>query len=287
MMQILTMAMLVLAADIPDSPGVIVPEGGFGNRATVIESNGAVVEYDTADSKFARYVSSELPEDDRGKFHLVVIYGDDLQSSKLRSDIQRRPELMAFRKWAKFEELDWVKIASDREYCERAGVRQTPTILIFPTKGHPDYPWKQVFKRVGYGGDSALLARNMYSSIRRFYTRHAIEKCPGPYCPEPYQPDRTPDRTPDWPDTPALPDYDWDSPADLPFGLTWPLVGLIAAVAVILYLVNKGNTNVPYTPRRPDYVPASQSGGTTGQQPTPPAATSGGETASQDGTQGS
>jgi len=197
----------ISAESIPESPGVIVPEGGFRNRVLLV-TGGTISEAVNQQTKFAAHLESDLPEDDRNRFRILVFVGQDLQSRRLQQDFMQNQDLAALRKWCAYREMDGLSEAS-AEYRERAKVTMTPTLVIFPTPGDPKFPSEYVFKRVGYGGDGAMLARDIFTAIRQFYGKYAPAQCPGPYCPNPVEPDSPypPYRPkPDQPDVPPWPD---------------------------------------------------------------------------------
>ena len=93
--------------EIPDlfkSPGVIVPDGGFNKpRVTFIQQGtGALLEGAMVDSPFPQFVKTNLPADDRGKFHILVFLGKDLQSQMLKRDFRQDADLLALKDWCKY-----------------------------------------------------------------------------------------------------------------------------------------------------------------------------------------
>lgn len=240
------------------SAGVLPPADGFRERAVSISQGGRVDVLTPPDTVFSSFVGTQLPPGDKGQFYLVVYV--DKKSADCRlllQDFERHPSLKVLRDWAKYTVIDRSETPSGEARHMAAALTDAdvPTILV---SAHPDHPvfgkggrggWAYAFAASGYGGDAALLARNIYEGLREHYAQHGVaEQCPGPYCPtptpepnrpEPYQPYR-PSQPTDW-DTPRLPRLD-EQPAPFAVGFTMPSWGwfvLGVVVVVVLLAVHK------------------------------------------------
>jgi len=219
------------------SGGVRVPEDGFADRVVSIES-GEVVQRAPAPDAFAEHVRSQLPPDDRGAWYITVFtVPNSGDSALLMRDIRESPALQALARWGTVNVIDY-STEAERERWKKAGIRYTPTVLVYPRPNHPRLPFRYVMAQEGYGGDADLLARNIYSAVRRVYTKYNIQgPCPGPYCPQPNKPDVNP-YTPNndnWPPMVPVPKVP-DAGISFDFGLGGLVAFAIKAVVVIVAL---------------------------------------------------
>ena len=243
--------------------GVLPPTDGFRERAVAISQGGDTEVLTPPDRVFSSFIGTQLPPSDKGQFYLVVYI--DKKSAECRlllQDFERHPSLKVLKDWAKYTVIDRGETPSGEARHMAAALTEAdvPTILV---SAHPDHPvfgkegrggWSYAFAASGYGGDAALLARNIYEGLRDHYAQHGVtEQCPGPYCPtpepdrpEPYQPYRPTPNTPnDW-DTPSLPRLD-EQPTPFAVGFTVPAWGwfvLGVVVVIVLLAIHKrlGNT---------------------------------------------
>lgn len=228
--------------------GVMLPPGEevYAERAVAVGQDGTSVELTAPDRVFSSFVAGQLPPSDRAQFWLVV-YADRTspESRLLLQDFERHEGLRVIRDWAKFVVIDRSEspAAEARHLVQRLSGADVPTLLLF---AHPEHPvfgeqgrtgWRYAFQRAGYGGDAALLARNLYQSIQQLYSEAGVptEQCPGPYCPQPNQPNQ-----PNHPWQPTGP-YDpngWNTPPlprlDEQTGLVDRLVSWVGWVVVII-----------------------------------------------------
>ncbi len=259
------LAMLTISV-FGQSGGVVLPDGEpFRERAAVITQGGSIEVAQTPDNVFASFIGTQLPPSDKGQFHIVVYADSKSQESRLLLlDFERHPSLKALRDWGKFVVIDRSESPASEARHMAAALQgaDIPTVLVM---AHPEHPrfgrpesrdreyrnnvgWQYAFAGSGYGGDAALLARNIYDGLRQHYQDHgvSVEQCPGPYCPDPRNPDRPswPPRRPNAPnpgwEPPRLPQLDGSVPTINPFAGIWPLPGwvwaIVGAIAVILLL---------------------------------------------------
>lgn len=228
---VLLATLLLCVGELPGLPsGVRLPEGqSFAERAAVVADGGVSVIESVPDHVFTQHLQSELPPTDKGDFYLIL-YTDrrSPESRLLVEDFNRHPALRVLRDWAKFTVIDretpgaagmGVSAAEARHMAQELAASDIPTVLVLSNPDHPVFgrregrEWRHVYAAAGYGGDAGLLARNIYNALTEYYQSHdvPIEQCPGPYCPDPRNPDR-PHWPPVEPRTPRQPDDGWTPP---------------------------------------------------------------------------
>ena len=256
-MMYLTLLILAMATPAFADNGVMGPDGEelvFQDRATSISNGKAVVQQSHLPDKFANHVQAQLPADDRGQWYITVFSSPNSSvDALLRRDFRESPALKALADWGTVQIIDYTTEAN-RERWAALGVKYTPTVLVYPRPGHPRLQYRCAIAQEGYGGDADRLARSVYAAIRKIYTKYNINgttgPCPGPYCPQPNQPNR--------PWQPNRPDNDsWPPPVPVPnvpgggfdfnFGLgwLWSLVGFVVKALVALVVLAVGVALAP------------------------------------------
>lgn len=216
------MLVLVSMVMFGQSDGVVLPDGEpFRERAASVSQGGSVTVTERPDSVFANFIGENLPPSDKNQFHIVVYVDQHSPESRLLlRDFQQHPSLAKLREWSKFIVIDRSESPASeaRHMAQALDGADIPTVLVMASPDHPKFGrdsqpgWKYAFAGSGYGGDAALLSRNIYDGLRNYYRDHGvpIEQCPGPYCPSPTEP-RQPAQ-PNWPPPNDPQDRDWDVP---------------------------------------------------------------------------
>lgn len=256
-----TALLVLLAATLSGFPtgGVVASKIGKEDRVVLVSAEGTASEQRLSIEGFASHVSSTLPVDDRGKFHIIVFSDARYPLSKqLVSDFHTVPALKALAAWGKFQVVDWGTASeADKTYFEKLNIKTIPTVFVIPTHGHQTFPFKGIFAQTGYAGDHGMLARNLYEAIRKLYEKHAPSQCPGPYCPNPGP--KTPWRPPWKPkpepkiDYPIEPMPPAPSPAPVEWLSDWKNIALvIGGVLIVLYFLKKSGYQIHVvTPNNP------------------------------------
>ena len=216
------MLLLMPALVFGQTDGVVLPDGGpFRERAAAVSQAGSVTVAERPDAVFANFIGENLPPSDKGQFHIVLYIDKHSPESRLLlRDFQQYPSLSKLREWSKFIVIDRSEspAAEARHMAQALDGADIPTVMVMASPEHPKFGresrlgWKYAFAGSGYGGDAALLSRNIYDGLRNYYRDHGvpIEQCPGPYCPNPNEP-RQPAQ-PNWPPPNDPQDRDWDVP---------------------------------------------------------------------------
>ena len=249
------------------SDGVVLPDGEpFRERAAAVSQGGSVTVSTQPDTVFANFLSDQLPPSDKGQFHIVVYVDQHSSESRLLlRDFDRHPSLSKLKEWAKFIAIDRSESPASeaRHMAQALEGADIPTVLVMASPEHPTFGregrlgWRYAFAGSGYGGDAALLARNIYDGLRTYYQEHGVptEQCPGPYCPNPNDPRQPREPSPpNWPPPIDPQDRDWDVPRlprldegqpTIPMpslnwqppGWMWAVVG--AVVVIVLLVIHK------------------------------------------------
>jgi hypothetical protein len=237
--------------------GVVLPDGGpFRERAAAVSQAGSVTVAERPDAVFANFIGENLPPSDKGQFHIVLYVDQHSPESRLLlRDFQAHPSLAKLREWSKFIVIDRSEspAAEARHMAQALDGADIPTVMVMASPDHPKFGrdsslgWKYAFAGSGYGGDAALLSRNIYDGLRNYYRDHGVpvEQCPGPYCPSPSQP--TQPTQPNWPppndndwNVPRLPPLDESQPTSPLPSISWQppaWVWFIAGVAAVVLLL--------------------------------------------------
>jgi hypothetical protein len=203
----------------------------FGDVAMSVSADGTVSTEAPPDRVFAGFLGDQLPASDKSDWNMIL-YCDtkrDPESRMLKRDLDRHESLRILKDWCKYLEVDLgadpeSQSAQARAYAAKLDGAELPTLLVL---SHPDHPvfgekgtsgWEYAFERAGYGGDAALLARDLFTGLQRTYQRHGVKgfgQCPGPDCPwdpddRPRDPWLPPDNRPDIRPSPDR-DNGWDT----------------------------------------------------------------------------
>lgn len=231
--------------------GVRERDGGWGERVVSIERGEIIMQAPVPDA-FAEHVMAQLPDDDRGQWYITIFaVPNSGDSALLLRDLQQAPALKALAAWGTINIVDYSTDA-ERARWKEAGIRHTPTVLVYPRPNHPKLPFRYALAQEGYGGDADRLARNIYSAVRKVYTKYNVEgPCPGPWCPNP-QPNPQPNPSPtpyspnapnDWPPLMPVPEVP-DAGLDLDLGLGG-LVQFVVKAGIILIAIFVGLAVIP------------------------------------------
>ncbi len=235
------LALMSLSVPCSLNGGVLLPDGEPFSEQALLFEGGTVEQLSPPDTVFSSFLSEQLPPSDKGQFW-IVLYWDSRspESRQLLHDFGRHPSLRALAEWGKLVTIDrsGTPSAEAKHLAMRLEKADVPTVLVMAHPGHPLFgrpdpdditdkrEWKYAYATSGYGGDAAMLARNIYDGLVQQYQQAGVsaEQCPGPWCPD--TPDPRDPGKPSWP--PVQPDRDgWDTPA-LPAipGLDKPIVGV-------------------------------------------------------------
>lgn len=231
---------VVVSADTRPSVEVI-GEGG--------EAHGATIAGDLA----------EVPDDDGGKWQMLLFTADNCPHCvKLQEALDSNAALKALcgpNGWATL----WTYKSGQRSQAFRLRdyqVTQFPTIVVTPPPTTKQWPYYQVFRRVGFDGDADGLARDIAAAVRDFARKHPPEK---------YKATPSADRNKLVP-TPVdlLPNFPPAVPSVLTLigpalaGLKTPLLWVAGALGLV-WLVKRSQRAAPATSAAPAVSPPAAS----------------------------
>ncbi len=164
-------------------------------------------------------VLENVPLDDSGKWHLTLFTQRGCRAcERLKQDLQQNGSLKAIADWCHFN-VYAVDSQSQRFRFERFKVTSFPTLILYPPKQSPDYPFMTVDRMTGYNGDANGLAKRLIDKLKAFVRRFFRRRPNYPYRPQPTPTPRpyTPDLSPLIPDlSPLIPDVPDLAPDDAP-----------------------------------------------------------------------
>lgn len=219
--------LLFMTSQLAMGQGVILPKDNYRERISIIDANGR--SYSQRPQSNVAELLYNLPPDDSGKFHMTIFTLPNCeQSNLLRRDIVQDPALNAIANWANTFYVD-ASLSSQQVRVREFRIEHTPTIVIYPPMNSRNFPYKEVYRCVGYNGQAEILARRIMSALQTFYDKYLPQKplLPGPVDPrpvdpwlvvpdQPYQPNQP------WPDLDKEPLPDWANPDKLRTNPAYP-----------------------------------------------------------------
>lgn len=161
-------------------------------------------------------VLENVPLDDSGKWHLTLFTQPGCTGcERLKQDLQQNRSLKIIADWCHFNVYS-LDSQSQRFRFRRFKVASFPTLILYPPKLSPDYPFMTVDRMTGYNGDANGLAKRMIEKLKafvaKFFRRRPLIYPNYPYprptpTPSPFRPDLSPlipDLSPLIPDVPDL-----------------------------------------------------------------------------------
>lgn len=166
-------------------------------------------------------VLADVPTDDSGKWHLTLFTQRGCAPcERLKRDFEQNRSLKIIADWCHFNVYP-VDSQSQRFRFQRFKITSYPTLVFFPPKSSPNYPFVYVDRMRGYNGDANGLAKRLLAKLKAFVARF-FRRRPNPNYP--YQPQPTPTPRPyvspfTIPDlSPLIPDVPDLAPDDSPDG---------------------------------------------------------------------